>query len=255
MKAESTTVTYYEHFIEKMIATDMAEWTSKTKEFPEKILDELLVHIKEFLKRNSLDNKADDYNVRFEFERCNSLTFHINDSKGNPANREIAACMFELLLKDPKAHSMLKEIYRSILCHDDYQGFRKYYQEAKEKAQKQLQLEKWLDKEYVIFEKENGIPNQLSMNVKSIHNFNDLEDEMDILGEQWELKRPQYHISYLEANIYSYSRKTIFRKYFLVPTENLAEAIKENPAIELYYRVFEEEIREETQNLNQENRT
>lgn len=51
MKAESTTVTYYEHFIEKMIATDMAEWTSKTKEFPEKILDELLVHIKEFLKK------------------------------------------------------------------------------------------------------------------------------------------------------------------------------------------------------------
>ena len=81
MKAESTTVTYYEHCIEKMIASDMAKWTSKTKEFPEKILDELLVHIKEFLKRNSLDNKADDYNVRFEFERCNSLTFTINDSK------------------------------------------------------------------------------------------------------------------------------------------------------------------------------
>lgn len=251
MKAEATTVIYYEHCIEKMIASDMAEWTSKTKEFPEKILDELLAHIKEFLKRNSLDNKADDYNVRFEFERCNSLTFNVNDSKGNPSNREIAASMFELLLKDHKAKSMLKEIYQSILCHDDYRGFRKYYKEAKKKAQKQLQLEKWLDKEYVIFTKQNGITNQLSMSIKSIHNFNDLEDTMNTLGEQWELIRPKYHISYLEANIFNYSRKTIIRKYFLVPTKSLAEAIKENPTIGLYYRVYEEEIQEETQNLDQ----
>lgn len=251
MKAESTTVIYYEHCIEKMIASDMAEWTSKTEEFPEKILDELLAHIKEFLKRNSLDNKADDYNVRFEFERCNSLTFNVNDSKGNPSNREIAASMFELLLKDPKAKSMLKEIYQSILCHDDYRGFRKYYKEAKKKAQKQLQLEKWLDKEYVIFTKQNGITNQLSMSIKPIHNFNDLEDTMNTLGEQWELIRPQYHISYLAANIYNYNRKTIVRKYFLIPTENLSKAIKENPTIGLYYRIYEEEIREETQNLDQ----
>lgn len=232
-------IMYYERDIKKEIRTSIKKMCVTPENTEPWLLDALFPTMRMFLENDFLEKEEENQEARNKMDTCYSLDF---DMSSNPEDLNTARRLLTLLLGNEDAKKMLCCQYQWMLQRNE-NNILSPMEEQKEKAgMKKLAKEGWLKKKYAIFWKSYNRNASIHLLIKEIDTIADIEREVAVAADHWNIRSANRKTPYLEVNVYEHGYKTNMTKYYLIPLTNLKKAKKTNDFIQKAAALFENEL-------------